>query len=159
MKGGLPLLVRWAHYVCTNYFCPALAALLQQTQYKIFFSSLYTISVHLSPSTSKLQPSQIPDWRIKSTPVQGCLTGPPAMKPGVPVRQPYMPELTLSPSHGSMNSANGQAVVPGHLSPNVCLWPASIFKGTVRPDWICICNRDPNKQEVGIIFERSGSEL
>jgi hypothetical protein len=58
-----------------------------------------------------------------------------------------------------MNSATGQAVVPGRLYPNVCLWLASIFKVTVRPDWICICNRDPNKQEVGIIFERSGSEL
>ncbi len=46
-----------------------------------------------------------------------------------------MPELTLCPSQRSVNSANRQAVVPGHLSLNVLFWLASIFKGTV---WICM---------------------
>ncbi len=47
-----------------------------------------------------LQPNlQIPDWGIKSTPAQGCRTGPLTMQPGVPVRQPYA-EVDFIPQSG-----------------------------------------------------------
>ncbi len=47
-----PLLVRWACRASTIDFCHALAALVGPV--KIFFSSPYTISIHLSPSATKL---------------------------------------------------------------------------------------------------------
>ncbi len=49
----LPWLVRWARRAGTRYVCPALAALVGHIQ-NTFFSSPYTISIHLSPSPSKL---------------------------------------------------------------------------------------------------------
>ncbi len=52
MRGVLPWLVRWAWCAGTRDFCPALAALVGPVQN--IFSSLYTISIHLSPLPSKL---------------------------------------------------------------------------------------------------------
>ncbi len=45
MKGVLSWLVRWARRTCARDLCPALAASVWP---KIFFSSPYTITVHLS---------------------------------------------------------------------------------------------------------------
>jgi hypothetical protein len=53
MKGGPSWLVRWALRAGTRDFCPALAALVGPVQ-NICFSTLYTISINLSPSPSKL---------------------------------------------------------------------------------------------------------
>jgi len=53
MKGVLPWLVLWVCRAGTRDFCSALAVLVA-AQYKIRFSSPYTISIHLSPSPSKL---------------------------------------------------------------------------------------------------------
>jgi hypothetical protein len=50
---GPSLVVRWDFHVGARDFCPALAALVGPVL-KIFFFSLYTISIHLSPSPSKL---------------------------------------------------------------------------------------------------------
>jgi hypothetical protein len=51
-KGVLPWMVLWACRAGTRDFCPALAAL--GPSVPSFFSSPYTISIHLSPSSSKL---------------------------------------------------------------------------------------------------------
>ncbi len=51
-KGVPPWLVRGACHASTRYICPALTAPI--AQYKICFSSPYTISIHLSSSPSKL---------------------------------------------------------------------------------------------------------
>ncbi len=52
MEGALPWLVRWACRADILNFCPAFAALVGLLQK--FFSSPCTISIHLSPSPSKL---------------------------------------------------------------------------------------------------------
>ncbi len=54
MKGVLPWWVRWACRASSVLEIFVLPWLLLQAQYKIFFSSPYTISIHLSPLTSKL---------------------------------------------------------------------------------------------------------
>ncbi len=61
MKGFLHLFVRWARFAGTGEVCPALAAQVSPVLYKIFFSSLPTISHHVSPSPSKLgsQPCRV----------------------------------------------------------------------------------------------------
>ncbi len=52
MKGVLPCLVRWSLHAGTRDFCPAWVARVSTVQN--IFSSSYTISIHLSPSPSKL---------------------------------------------------------------------------------------------------------
>jgi hypothetical protein len=65
MKRGLLWLVPWACNATTRDFCSALAALVGPVQ--ILFSSLYTYSILLPPSTSKLgrQPCWV-DWARRS---------------------------------------------------------------------------------------------
>jgi hypothetical protein len=53
MKGALPWLIPWAPRANTRDFCPALAALVGPEQNIVV--SPYTISIHLTPSASKLR--------------------------------------------------------------------------------------------------------
>ncbi len=53
-----------------------------------------------------------PDWEIKATPAYCCRTGPLAMQPLSCRYDNPTPELTLSPSQGSMNSATGLQIMP-----------------------------------------------
>ncbi len=51
LKGVLPWLVRWVHRASTRNFYPALSALVRPVKK---LSSLYTISIYVSPSPSNL---------------------------------------------------------------------------------------------------------
>ncbi len=68
---GPSLMVCWSRRAGTRDFCSALAAL-QSAQYKIVYSSPYTISIPLYPSPGKLD--RQPCWVTCLSPVSQCVS-------------------------------------------------------------------------------------